>query len=157
MSEISIRKATGEDATVIHDLLTELERTLGATSKVKRTVEDLETFGFSAQPCFEALIAWSGSRAVGLALFFREFSTWKGVPGVYVQDLYVSADLRGSGLGSKLMKAVIERSRDWRAGYCRLSVHAGNEAAIAFYERLGFREVENEHVLVLDTGELQER
>ncbi len=152
VNEISIRKATVEDATVIHDLLAALEQTLGATSKVKRTVEDLETFGFSGKPCFEALIAWSGSRAVGLAIFFKEFSTWKGVPGVYVQDLYVSADLRGSGLGSKLMKAVIEHSRDWRAGYCRLSVHAGNEAAIAFYENLGFREVKNEHVFVLDMG-----
>lgn len=152
MSEISIRKATVEDATVIHDLLTELEETLGATSKVKRTVEDLEKFGFSAQPCFEALIAWRGARAVGLVLFFREFSTWKGVPGVYVQDLYVSADLRGSGLGSKLMTAVFEHTRSWGVRYCKLSVQAGNQAAIAFYERLGFKEVENEHVFMLDVG-----
>lgn len=150
MNEITIRKAMIEDAAIIHSLLTELEKTLGATSRIRRTLEDLQKFGFSETPCFEALIAWSGTEAVGLVLFFREFSTWKGVPGVYVQDLIVSPGLRGTGLGSSLMKAVFEHTRDWGVGYCKLSVHAGNESAIAFYERLGFQEVEKEHVFILD-------
>jgi GNAT superfamily N-acetyltransferase len=150
VNEISIRKATVEDAAVIHNLLTELEKTLGATSKIKRTVADLETFGFSGQPCFDALIAWEGARAVGLAVFFKEFSTWRGAPGVYVQDLYVSESLRGSGLGAKLMNAVFEHARDWGVRYCKLSVHAGNDAAMAFYERLGFEEAHDDHVFVLD-------
>ena len=150
MNEISIRKATVEDAGVIHSLLTELEKTLGATQQVKRTLADLEAFGFSGEPCFEALIAWKNATAVGLVLFFKEFSTWRGVPGVYVQDLYVAEDFRGSGLGSMLMKAVFEHTRDWSAQYCRLSVHTGNETAMAFYKRLGFKEARNEHVFVLD-------
>ncbi len=150
MNDISIRRATVEDVAVIHSLLTDLETTLGAGSKVKRTPEDLRQFGFSESPCFEALIAWRGNDAVGLVLFFREFSSWKGAPGVYVQDLYVSPDLRGAGLGSKLMKALFEYTRSWDVSYCKLTVHEGNEAAIAFYERLGFNMVENEHVLMLD-------
>ena len=150
MDDIRIRKATVDDAAVIHSLLGELESTLGATSKVKRTLENVREFGFAAKPCFEALIAWSGEQAVGLAVFFREFSTWRGAPGVYVQDLYVTQSLRGSGLGSALMKAVFEHTCDWGVRYCRLSVHDGNEAAITFYRRLGFKEVENEQVLILD-------
>jgi GNAT superfamily N-acetyltransferase len=150
MNEISIRQATVEDVAVIHRLLTELEETLGATSKVKRTPEDLRQFGFSEAPSFEALIAWSHTGAVGLVLFFREFSSWKGSPGIYVQDLYVSPDMRGTGLGAKLMKAMFEHTRDWGASYCKLTVHADNEIVIPFYEHLGFQLLENEHVLILE-------
>jgi GNAT superfamily N-acetyltransferase len=83
-------------------------------------------------------------------LFFREFSSWKGSPGIYVQDLYVSPDMRGTGLGAKLMKAMFEHTRDWGASYCKLTVHADNEIVIPFYEHLGFQLLENEHVLILE-------
>ena len=150
MKEINIRLATVEDVPVIHALLSDLEKTLGATSQVSRKAEDLLRFGFSDAPLFQALIAWRGADAVGLALFFREFSSWKGAPGVYVQDLYVSGDVRGTGLGWELMKAVYEQAKHWDASYCKLTVHEGNESAVAFYERLGFRGLRNENVLILD-------
>lgn len=149
MKEISIRRATVEDVPVMHRLLSELEKTLGATSKIKRQAEDLLKFGFSETPLFEALIAWRGAEAVGLALFFREFSSWLGSPGVYVQDLYVSRSQRGTGLGSKLMQAVYDRASDWEAGYCKLSVHLDNDSAMAFYTHLGFKAAENERVMFL--------
>ncbi|MGA9572779.1 MAG: GNAT family N-acetyltransferase [Lysobacterales bacterium] len=149
MNEISIRPATIEDAAHIHNLLGELEKTLGATSKVKRTVDDLKRFGFSGTPCFEALIAWRGAEAVGLALYFREFSSWLGTPGVYVQDLYVCPTLRGSGLGSKLMQSVYDQTRSWDAAYCKLTVHSDNEPALAFYSQLGFQAVDDDCVLFL--------
>lgn len=148
MKETTIRMATVEDVAVIHRLLSELETTLGATAKIKRKAEDLGQFGFSNDPLFEALIAWNGAEAVGLAVYFREFSTWLGKPGVYVQDLYVAPSQRGTGLGSKLMQAVYDRALDWSAAYCKLMVHADNEAAIAFYKRLGFHVVSGEHVLI---------
>ena len=150
MNEVNIRKATAQDVAVIHSLLGKLEETLGATSKIKRKVEDLTRFGFSDEPCFQALIAWSGSDPVGLVLFFKEFSSWKGASGVYVQDLYVSPQARGTGLGWKLMKATCEEARSWDASYCKLTVHDDNETALAFYERLGFRSVSGETVLILD-------
>lgn len=150
MNEISIRLASLEDTVIIHKLLGELEDTLGAGTGVTRKVEDLERFGFSDTPCFQTLIAWRGSHAVGLALYFKEFSTWKGAAGVYVQDLYVSADERGTGLGSRLMQAVYEQARSWGASYCKLTVHDGNDAALAFYKRLGFRTARKDNVLVLD-------
>jgi len=148
VKEITIRMATVEDVPVIHRLLSELEATLGAASKIKRRAEDLGKFGFSDEPLFEALVAWSGLEPVGLAVYFREFSTWLGKPGVYVQDLYVAPSQRGTGLGSRLMQAVYDRARGWSAAYCKLMVHTDNQAAIAFYRRLGFHVVGGEHVLI---------
>jgi len=147
---VSIRQATASDVTVIHALLTDLERTLEAGDVVKRTADDLLRFGFCDQPLYEVLLAWQGREAVGLALYFREFSSWRGSPGVYVQDLYVTAGLRGSGVGRKLMRAVTEAARAWGATYCKLSVYGDNEPAVAFYRSLGFRVSETECVLVLD-------
>jgi len=149
-SETTIRRASADDVSVIHALLTELEQTLGATEAVKRTADDLRRFGFGEAPLFEVLLAWQDGKAIGLALFFREFSSWRGTPGVYVQDIYVSAELRGTGLGKKLMQAVMETARTWGATYCKLSVYGDNEPAQAFYKRLGFRISDTECVLVLD-------
>jgi len=150
MNRISIRPATAADVPVIHTLLSKLEQTLGASAGVKRTAEDLLRFGFCEPPLFEALLAWQDREAVGVALFFREFSSWKGSAGVYVQDLYVSAGLRGTGLGRKLMQAVTDAARSWGATYCKLAVYGDNDPAIAFYKRLGFRVSDTECVLVLD-------
>lgn len=150
MKNISIRFASAEDVAVVHRLLTALEDVLDASSGVRRTQEDLLRFGFSDSAFFKVLIAWRGTEAVGLALFFPEFSTWKGAPGVYLQDLYVVADMRGTGLGRQLMKAVYTHAREWGARYCKLAVHGNNDKAIAFYQQLGFRISENERVLILD-------
>ena len=155
-SETTIRRASVDDVQVIHALLTELEQTLGATEAVKRTADDLRRFGFGEAPLFDVLLAWQDRKAVGLALFFREFSSWRGTPGVYVQDIYVSADLRGTGLGRKLMQAVTEIARSWGATYCKLSVYGDNDPAQAFYKRLGFRISDTECVLALD-GKLRSK
>jgi GNAT superfamily N-acetyltransferase len=149
---IDIRKATIDDVPVIHDLLVRLEKSLGATGRVKRQEEDLRRYGFSGTPCFQALIAWSGGNAVGLALFFPEFSSWRGRSGVFVQDLFVARALRGSGLGQAMMEAVYEHARHWGADYCKLAVYDDNEAAIAFYEKLGFQVSGNERILVLENN-----
>lgn len=150
MDEIEIQKATADDAAVVHGLLAALEASLGATSKITRKQEDLEEFGFSDDPWFEALIAWRGAEPVGLVVYFREFSTWRGSPGVYVQDFYVSKAARRSGLGSRLMDAVFEHTRDWGVRYCRLTVHSDNRGAQAFYRRLGFKHAEDECTFMLD-------
>lgn len=150
VEQIRIRPATSKDAEVLHRLLTELEQSLGVKGEVKRKPGDLLRFGFSDKPLFEALIAWRGDQPVGMVLYFSEFSTWRGAPGVYVQDLYVSAGVRGTGLGRRLLEALFERSKNWGATYCKLAVYHDNEPALSFYRHFGFRVSEKENVLIFD-------
>lgn len=150
MKNIDIRPASAADVPVIHRLLMALEQVLGVHQAVTCKEEDLLRHGFSDSPFFQVLIAWRGDEAVGLALFFPEYSSWRGSPGVYLQDLYVADSTRGTGLGRQLMEAVYACARQWGATYCKLNTYKTNEAAIAFYERLGFSVISSERVVILD-------
>ncbi len=157
-SPYSIQPATVQQAPLVHALLQQLENSLGKTGQISRRESDVVTFGFGADPCFEALLAWQGvdggesaaGEAVGLVVLFREFSTWRGRPGVYVQDLFVARPARGTGLGKALMRAAFERGRDWGATYCRLAVSRDNPAAVAFYESMGFAVAGDDHIMMRD-------
>ncbi len=150
MEKIDIRRARAEDAPVIHLLLAELEQGMGMEGAVKRKPGDILRYGFSETPFFETLIAWKGKQPVGLALYFSEFSSWRGSPGIYVQDLYVSEEARGAGLGRRLLESMIKQSRSWGATYCKLAVYHDDEAALSFYRHFGFHVSEHESVLVID-------
>jgi ribosomal protein S18 acetylase RimI-like enzyme len=149
MATITVRRAVREDAALVHRLLKDLAITLGKGEVMTSTPADIERFGFGDDPRFEALLAFEGGEAVGLALYFFEFSTWRGRPGVYVQDMYVAPAMRGRGLGRDLMEAVIRRSRERGGRYVKLSVYDGNEQAIGFYRSLGFEICDDEQVLAL--------
>ena len=110
----------------------------------------LRDHGLGTAPRFRALMAGH----VGMVLYFPEFSTLRGLPGVYVQDLYVAPDARGGGLARQLLGAVLRDAGDWGAGYMRLSVHRGNAGAVAFYARLGFTGDPDEQPLSLDGAAL---
>ena len=149
MGTITIRRATRDNAAQVHRLLKDLAVTLGKGDVFTSTVEDIQRFGFAEDPRFEALLAFEGGEAVGLALYFFEFSTWRGRPGIYVQDMYVAPAMRGRGLGRELMEAVVRRSRERGGRYVKLSVYDGNEEAIGFYLSLGFEICDDEQVLAL--------
>ena len=149
MGTITIRQAVVEDAALVHGLLKNLAMTLGKGEVMTSTAVDIERFGFGEQPRFEALLAFEGEEPVGLALYFFEFSTWRGRPGVYVQDMYVAPQVRGRGLGRDLMEAVVRRSRERGGCYVKLAVYDGNEQAIGFYRSLGFEICDDEQVLAL--------
>jgi GNAT superfamily N-acetyltransferase len=146
---IEFRRAGRDDAEVVHRLLLDLAAVLGKAKDIRSTAADIVRYGFDQEPHFEAVLAWQGERAVGLAVFFYEFSTWRGQPGVYVQDLYVSSDLRGRGLGRELIDAVRQRASEWGARYMKLSVYDRNPAALAFYHGIGFESCEDELIQVL--------
>jgi GNAT superfamily N-acetyltransferase len=149
MNETEIRLATIQDVPEVQRLLKELAAALGKSEEIKGTEQDLERHGFGGQPRFEAMLALVGDEAVGLAVFFYEYSTWRGSPGVYVQDLYVASQARGTGLGRQLLRAVRERARAWGGRYVKLTVYDGNQAAISFYRHLGFELCDDEQALVL--------
>ncbi|NJM35835.1 MAG: GNAT family N-acetyltransferase [Rhodomicrobium sp.] len=147
--QATIRKATRQDATAIHRMVLELARATGKLSDVSSAAEDIAREGFGGNPAFEALLAVDGDEAVGLALFFPEFSTWRGERGIYLQDLYVDDRRRASGLGRRLVGAVAHRAAAQGASYLRLSVDAANEGAAAFYGRLGFVEAREDRMFML--------
>jgi ribosomal protein S18 acetylase RimI-like enzyme len=146
---ITIRGARREDAAVVHRLLLDLASALGKAADIRSSAADIERFGFGDSPCFDAMLAFDGEEAVGLAVYFYEFSTWRGQRGVYVQDLYVSPDARGRGLGRELIDAVRQRAAEQGARYVKLTVYDRNPAALAFYHAMGFQSCEDELPLVL--------
>lgn len=150
--EIVIREATEKDAAAIHAMVVALARHIGKAEFVTSSVDSIRSKGFGAKPAFEALIADRGGEAVGLALFFYEFSTWRGQRGVFVQDLYVAEGMRGTGLGRRLLAELGARGMKGGADYIKLSVDSMNRSAAAFYERLGFEERKSERIFVLADG-----
>ena len=147
--DIVIANAVREDASAIHGLLRKLSVALNRPHDVKSTPDDIARYGFGPNPTFETILARRGGVAVGLVLYFYEFSTWRGCPGVYIQDLYVDDTLRGSGLGRRLLASVATRAAEHEARYMRLSLDVGNDQGLGFYERLGF-DAPSEQMMVLD-------
>lgn len=150
MSDIAIRLARGADAGALHALLGGLAAHVGDQDAFVGTPGDFVRFGFGARPVFEALIAERAGAAIGMVLFFPSFSTWRGRPGVYVQDLFVAATARGEGLGRRLLAAAAAHAAGWGAVYMRLSVHAANAEGAEFYRRLGFSARTNEVINLAD-------
>ncbi|HUF86132.1 MAG TPA: GNAT family N-acetyltransferase [Thermohalobaculum sp.] len=135
----TIRRAEAGDAGALHAMLTAMSEDLGCAAGFRCDPQDLLRHGFGAVPLFRVLLAERGGAALGMALYFPEFSTLRGRPGVYLQDLYVRRDMRASGLGRRLLAAVVrDASQAWDAAYLRLCVHETNAGALAFYRRLGF-------------------
>lgn len=144
-----IRPANPDDAPAIHAMVVDLARDTGKLDLVTSTPDDIRRDGFGAAPSFKSLIAVREGKPVGLALYFDEYSTWRGRRGVYLQDLYVAPAMRGAGLGRRLVKAVIDRTAAEGATYMRLAVDADNKAAARFYERIGFSEVAEDQLFML--------
>lgn len=153
-NDIVIGGAARADAPAIHAMLRALAVALDRPHDVQSTPEDIARYGFGPFPAFETMIARQGGKAVGLVLFFYEFSTWRGCPGVYIQDLYVEGTLRGTGLGRKLLAAVAARAAEKEARYMRLSVDVGNDEGLGFYGRLGFS-APHEQTLVLEGAQFE--
>ena len=148
LQDIDIAIAARADIPAVCDMLHALGAALNRADGVKSTPEHIARFAFD-DPAFEAMIARHATAPVGLAIYFYEFSTWRGLRGVYLQDLYVAEEMRGLGVGQRLLSAVAERARKRDARYMRLSIHAGNTGGLRFYERLGFVS-QNEQVLVAE-------
>lgn len=104
-------------------------------------------------PC-RGLIARGAGKTIGASLISPVFSTIYGSTGMYVSDLWVAADARGSGLGHKLIGAAARLGADvWQAKFLKLTVYADNASAARFYNRLGFNMAERDRSCLLDGSE----
>jgi GNAT superfamily N-acetyltransferase len=136
-SGISIAPAIGTDAEDVHALIVALAAAQDAAEMVTSTPDDLRRDGLHEGAKLQALLARdSGGKAVGLALYYFTYSTWTCTPVLFVEDLYVNADLRGSGLGRRLMAGLARIARDHGCLRVSLEVKSDNQAR-EFYKRLG--------------------
>ena len=132
-----IRAARPADVPVIHRLIRELADYEHALDEVRATEDDLRAALFGPEPALFAHVAEHQGTVVGFALWFVNYSTWTGRHGIYLEDLFVSPAVRGSGLGRALLAELagicVER------GYARLdwAVLNWNSPAIGFYASLG--------------------
>jgi GNAT superfamily N-acetyltransferase len=134
---LTIAPAQPDDAGLVLELIRELAAYEKLEDDVTATEDGLRSALFGPSPAAEVRLArWDGSPA-GFALFFPNFSTFLGRPGLYLEDLYVKPEHRGRGIGRALLRelAVIARDR----GYGRIDwwVLDWNAPAIGFYRRLG--------------------
>jgi ribosomal protein S18 acetylase RimI-like enzyme len=148
--DVFIRDAKIGDAAAIQAMLVGLANDMGTPGAAKSTVETIEAHGFGEAPDFRVVIAEAKGRPIGLALYFPEFSTWRGKRGVFIQDLYVDAAYRSSRVGERLVDAVAVRGAARGAVYVKLAVDAANDKAARFYERLGFKEAKSDRIMVLE-------
>jgi GNAT superfamily N-acetyltransferase len=133
----SIRAATREDVPVIADLIRGLARYEKLEQEVVMTEEVLATGLFGERPYAEVVLAEDEGRPVGFALFFHNFSTFLGRPGIYLEDLFVVPEQRGQGIGRALLAHLARLAVERGCGRLEWSVLDWNRDAIGFYERLG--------------------
>lgn len=132
-----IRPATPADVPAILDMIRELAEYERAAHEVRATEEDLRTALFGDRPAAFVHIAEEDGAVAGFTLWFLTFSTWRGVHGIYMEDLYVRPQHRGGGHGLALMGELARICAE--RGYQRLewSVLDWNAPTIGFYEKLG--------------------
>lgn len=147
---MKVRNAVAADVPVLRAMLQALSDVDGGTGAVA-TEAALMTHGFGPRPLFQAVIA-EADQPLGMAIYFPDFSTHRGEPGVYVQDIYVAPGARGTSLGPRLLAEVMAR-QDFGARYLTLAVSPANTGALRFYQRLGFRP-RGYDFLILDGAEL---
>src|SRR5256884_6433146 len=113
---LDIRPAFIEDVPDILELIRDLATYERAPNEVTATEEQLVGVLFGERPAAEVLLAFEGKSPVGFAVFFHNFSTWLGRPGLYLEDLFVKPEKRGKGYGHALLVQLWKIARDGSSG-----------------------------------------
>ena len=132
-----IRPATSGDVPVILELIRALATYERAPNDVTATENELVEVLFDEKPSAEVLLAFENETAVGFAVFFHNFSTWLGRPGLYLEDLFVRPEHRGKGYGRALLIYLAKIARERGCGRMEWAVLDWNKPAIEFYRKLG--------------------
>jgi GNAT superfamily N-acetyltransferase len=136
---LRIRPAEAADVPVIANLIRGLATFEKLEDQVSMTEERLAESLFGQHRYAETLLAEDDGTPVGFALFFHNFSTFLGLPGVYLEDLFVMPEHRGRGVGRALLRELARLAVERGCGRLEWSVLDWNRDAIGFYERLGAR------------------
>jgi GNAT superfamily N-acetyltransferase len=137
MPELEIRGAAEDDVPLLLSLIKELAEYERLSPEVAATEEVLRESLFGGRRVAEALLAYLGGEPAGFALFFHNFSTFLGKPGIYLEDLYVRPEFRGAGVGRALLVRLAGLAKVRNCGRLEWSVLDWNEPAIGFYRSIG--------------------
>src|ERR1700676_655514 len=137
---ITIRKARPSDCLRMMELIRELAIFEKAPDEVTVTMEHFVETGFGKNPVWQALVAFESGdkreKILGISLYYMRYSTWKGLK-LYLEDLIVTKEFRGLGIGKKLFERTVQEARSLGVSGMMWQVLDWNEPAIEFYKKLG--------------------
>jgi GNAT superfamily N-acetyltransferase len=134
---LRIERADARDVPLILRLIKALAEYERMSDEVIATEDSLRETLFGARPSAEVVIAYAGTEPAGFALFFQNYSTFLGKPGLYLEDLFVAPEYRGRGYGKALLQHLATLAIKRGCGRFEWSVLDWNEPAIGFYKKLG--------------------
>jgi GNAT superfamily N-acetyltransferase len=149
-TKFAIRPARPEDAELIVNLVRELAVYERLEQHAKATPDAFRRHLFGLRPSAEAAIAEVANEPAGFALWFPTFSTFRGQPGLYLEDIFVRPAYRGRGIGKALLAMVARIALERGCGRLEWSVLDWNEPAIGFYRALGARPLDQWTVYRID-------
>lgn len=133
----TIRNAEHKDVPLVMDFINGLAEYEKLSHEVVATEADLERHLFGDERVAEVLLGFEGEVPVGFALFFHNFSTFLGKPGIYLEDLFVLEEYRGKSYGKKLLSKLAALALERNCGRLEWAVLDWNEPSIKFYKTLG--------------------
>ena len=143
LGPLSIRPATENDLPLVFSFIRKLAEYEKLAHEVTATEERLRENLFGPQKYAEAVIAYAGDVPAGFAVFFHNFSTYAGRPGIYLEDLFVDPEYRGHGLGKALLAYLEGVARERGCGWLQWAVLKWNQPAIDFYQGLGAKPLDD--------------
>jgi GNAT superfamily N-acetyltransferase len=137
LSEFEIRPAVVDDVPVILSFIKKLADYERLAHEVVATEESLRKTLFDSRKTAEVAIGYFQNKPIGLVLFFHNYSTFLGRPGLYIEDLFIDESYRGSGFGAALLRYVARLAVKRNCGRLEWSVLDWNKPAVDFYTKLG--------------------
>src|SRR5438105_11998841 len=137
IERLRIARATERDVPLILRLIRDLAEYERMSRDVVATEDGLREALFGPRPAAEVVVGYAGDEPAGFALFFHNFSTFLGKPGLYLEDLFVVPKFRGRGYGKALLVHLAQIAVERKCGRFEWTVLDWNEPAIGFYRKLG--------------------
>jgi GNAT superfamily N-acetyltransferase len=153
--DYTIREARKKDMPAVIALVRELATFEKEPNAVEVTASDPERDGFGPTKRFHCFVAETKERIAGMALVYPRYSTWKG-PVIHLEDLIVTEAMRGSGVGSALLEAVVRYGHALGVKRICWEVLDWNEPAISFYESKGAKVMRDWDVVQLDESAIRQ-
>ncbi len=136
---LTIRQSTCDDIPLILQFIRDLAEYERAPEEARATADDLLRDGFGPSPKFRCDLAFWDGRPAGFCLYFFNYSTWQGRPGLYLEDLFVRPEFRGKGIGKALLVHLARVAVRENCGRFSWAVLDWNTPAQEFYRSLGAR------------------